>query len=104
MDAKGAIVDLAEGVEGYVAARDITTERVDDASQHLKVGDKIEARFVGMDRKGRVLQLSIKAKDDAEMREVLEDYQSSQSSSSSAGATTQLGALLRAQLDGNKSE
>jgi small subunit ribosomal protein S1 len=47
-----------------------------------------------------VLQLSIKAKDDAEMREVLEDYQSQ----SSTGATTQLGALLRAQLDGNKSE
>src|SRR5688500_12781298 len=101
VDAKGAIIDIAEGVEGYVAARDISNERVDDASQHLKVGDKIEARFMGMDRKGRTLQLSIKAKDDAEMREVLEDYQSQ---SSSTGATTQLGALLRAQLDGNKSE
>ena len=60
VDAKGAIIDIAEGVEGYVAARDISTERVDDASQHLKVGDKIEARFMGMDRKGRTLQLSIK--------------------------------------------
>jgi len=52
-----------------------------------------------MDRKGRTLQLSIKAKDDAEMREVLEEYQSSSASS----GTTQLGAL-RAQLNGNKSE
>src|SRR5690606_40393270 len=86
------------GIEGYVAARDIANERVDDASQHLKVGDKIEAKFVGMDRKGRTLQLSIKAKDDAEMREVLEDYQSA------SGGTTQLGALLRAQLSGHKSE
>ncbi|RYG11898.1 MAG: S1 RNA-binding domain-containing protein, partial [Burkholderiales bacterium] len=101
VDAKGAIIDIAEGVEGYVAARDISNERIDDASQHLKVGDKIEARFMGMDRKGRTLQLSIKAKDDAEMREVLEDYQSQ---GSSTGATTQLGALLRAQLDSNKSE
>ncbi|GAB3046053.1 30S ribosomal protein S1 [Stenotrophomonas tumulicola] len=99
VDAKGAIIDLADGIEGYVAARDISVDRVDDATQHLKVGDKIEAKFVGMDRKGRTLQLSIKAKDDAEMREVLEDYQSS----SSAGMT-QLGALLRAQLGGNKSE
>ena len=98
VDAKGATIELAEGIEGYVMARDISAERVDDASQHLKVGDKIEARFMGMDRKGRTLQLSIKAKDDAEMREVLEDYQSA------SGGTTQLGALLRAQLDGNKSE
>ncbi|WMJ68878.1 30S ribosomal protein S1 [Stenotrophomonas sp. 24(2023)] len=98
VDAKGAVIELADGIEGYVSARDIANERVDDASQHLKVGDKIEAKFVGMDRKGRTLQLSIKAKDDAEMREVLEEYQSA------SGGTTQLGALLRAQLNGGKSE
>lgn len=98
VDAKGAIIELADGIEGYVSARDIANERVDDATQHLKVGDKVEAKFVGMDRKGRTLQLSIKAKDDAEMREVLEEYQSA------SGGTTQLGALLRAQLSGNKSE
>ncbi|HDS1578447.1 30S ribosomal protein S1 [uncultured Stenotrophomonas sp.] len=100
VDAKGAVIELADGIEGYVSARDIANERVDDATQHLKVGDKVEAKFVGMDRKGRTLQLSIKAKDDAEMREVLEEYQSSSASS----GTTQLGALLRAQLNGNKSE
>lgn len=100
VDSKGAIIELADGIEGYVSARDIANERVDDATQHLKVGDKVEAKFVGMDRKGRTLQLSIKAKDDAEMREVLEEYQSSSASS----GTTQLGALLRAQLNGNKSE
>ncbi|WP_066096090.1 30S ribosomal protein S1 [Xanthomonas massiliensis] len=97
VDAKGATIELADGIEGYVSARDIANERVDDASQHLKVGDKVEAKFVGMDRKGRTLQLSIKAKDDAEMREVLEEYQSA------AGGTTKLGALLREQL-GGKSE
>jgi len=100
VDAKGATIELADGIEGYVAARDVANERVDDATQFLKVGDKVEAKFVGMDRKGRTLQLSIKAKDDAEMREVLEEYQSS----SAASGTTQLGALLRAQLSGNKSE
>ncbi|MDF2819251.1 MAG: ribosomal protein, partial [Stenotrophomonas rhizophila] len=76
VDAKGATIELADGIEGYVAARDVANERVDDATQFLKVGDKVEAKFVGMDRKGRTLQLSIKAKDDAEMREVLEEYQS----------------------------
>ena len=98
VDAKGATIELADGIEGYVSARDVANERVDDATQFLKVGDKVEAKFVGMDRKGRTLQLSIKAKDDAEMREVLEEYQSA------SGGTTQLGALLRAQLNGNKSE
>ncbi|HEY9256216.1 MAG TPA: 30S ribosomal protein S1 [Stenotrophomonas sp.] len=97
VDAKGATIELADGIEGYVSARDISNDRVDDATQHLKVGEKVEAKFVGMDRKGRTLQLSIKAKDDAEMREVLEDYQSA------SGGTTKLGALLREQL-GGKSE
>lgn len=97
VDAKGALIELDEGIEGYVSARDIANERVDDATQYLKVGDSVEAKFIGMDRKGRTLQLSIKAKDDAEMREVLEEYQSS------SGGTTKLGTLLREQL-GNKPE
>jgi len=92
VDAKGALVDLGEGVEGYVRAADIAKQRVDDATLHLKVGDEVEAKFIGMDRKGRLLQLSIKAKDEAEMAEVLEEYQNA-----SAG-TTNLGALLKEQM------
>ena len=101
VDAKGAVVELADGIEGYVAARDISHDRVDDASQHLKVGDKVEAKFVGMDRKGRSLQLSIKAKDEAETAEALAEY--NKAAAEAATGTTSLGALLRAQL-GNKSE
>ncbi|MBF6024778.1 30S ribosomal protein S1 [Lysobacter niastensis] len=101
VDAKGAIVELDGGVEGYIAARDIAKERVDDASQHLKVGDEVEAKIIGTDRKGRSMQLSIKAKDEAEQQEALADY-NRQSSDASSG-TTKLGALLREQL-GNKSE
>jgi small subunit ribosomal protein S1 len=96
VDAKGATIELADGVEGYVRVSDIAKERIDDASQHLKVGDKVEAKFIGMDRKGRVLQLSIRAKDDDEMQQALEDYQSA------SGGTTKLGALLKEQM--NKSE
>ena len=101
VDAKGATIELADGIEGYVSARDISHDRVDDASQHLKVGDKIEAKFVGMDRKGRTMQLSIKAKDEAETAEALAEY--NKSSTEAAAGTTSLGALLRAQL-GGKSE
>ncbi|HTI95837.1 MAG TPA: 30S ribosomal protein S1 [Rudaea sp.] len=96
VDAKGATVDLGEGVEGYLAARDIAKDRVDDATQHFKVGDAVEAKYTGMDRKGRVLQLSIRAKDDDEMQQALEEYQSA------SGGTTKLGALLKEQL--SKSE
>ncbi len=92
VDAKGAVIDLGEGVEGYVRAADIAKQRVDDASQHLKVGEEVEAKFIGMDRKGRMLQLSIKAKDEAELADVLEEYQNA-----SAG-TTNLGALLKEQM------
>ncbi|HSM99460.1 MAG TPA: 30S ribosomal protein S1 [Rudaea sp.] len=92
VDAKGATVDLGEGVEGYLAARDIAKDRVDDATQHFKAGDAVEAKYTGMDRKGRVLQLSIRAKDDDEMQQTLEEYQSA------SGGTTKLGALLKEQL------
>src|SRR5690554_5344835 len=83
VDAKGATIDLAEGVEGYVMARDISDERVEDASQHLKVGDTIEAKFVGMDRRGRTLQLSIKAKDQAETAATLAEYNKAAAEASS---------------------
>jgi len=95
VDAKGATIDLGDGVEGYLRANDIAKERIEDATQHLKVGDKVEAKYTGMDRKGRMLQLSIRAKDEAELASVLEEYQSA------AGGTTKLGALLKEQL-GNK--
>ena len=101
VDAKGALVELADGIEGYIAARDISRERVDDASKVLKVGEEVEARFIGMDRKGRQMQLSIKAKDEAEMQEAVADY--NRASADAASGTTKLGALLREQL-GNKSE
>jgi len=92
VDARGALVDLGDGVEGYIRAADIAKQRVEDASQHLKVGDEVEAKFIGMDRKSRQLQLSIKAKDEAELAEVLEEYQSA------SAATTNLGALLKEQM------
>ncbi|MGY0559540.1 MULTISPECIES: 30S ribosomal protein S1 [unclassified Luteimonas] len=101
VDAKGATIDLAEGVEGYVMARDISDERIEDASQHLKVGDTIEAKFTGMDRRGRTLQLSIRAKDEAETAATLAEYNKVAADASSG--TTKLGALLREQLEG-KSE
>jgi small subunit ribosomal protein S1 len=93
VDARGVTVDLSEGVEGYLRASDIQKERVDDASQHYSVGDKIEAKYVGLDRRGRTLQLSIRAKEDEELADALEEYHST------SVVPTKLGALLKEQLN-----
>ncbi|WP_395144850.1 30S ribosomal protein S1 [Moraxella atlantae] len=71
VDAKGAKVHLANEVEGYVRASDIQQERVDDASSVLQVGQEIEAKIVGVDRKSRSISLSMKAKDEAEQRDAI---------------------------------
>ena len=99
VDAKGATIQLPDGIEGYVRASDIAKERVEDASQHLKVGDTVEAKYMGMDRKGRVMQLSIRAKDEADVAESMAEVNKAADASS---GTTKLGALLREQL--NKGE
>ena len=80
VDAKGAKVELAESVEGYVRAADISRDRVEDASTELSVGDSIEARFMGVDRKNSTLSLSIKAKDEAEEKEAVESVNKQQES------------------------
>jgi len=71
-DAKGAIVTLADSVEGYIRVADISRDRIEDASTILKVGEPVEAKFVGVDRKNRVISLSIKAKDEADEKEAID--------------------------------
>ncbi len=93
VDARGVTVDLADGIEGYLRAADIAKERVDDATVHFRAGDKIEAKFTGLDRRGRILQLSIRAKEDDELAEALEEYQST------AAGVTKLGSLFKEQLN-----
>ncbi|PHR84771.1 MAG: 30S ribosomal protein S1 [Colwellia sp.] len=72
VDAKGATIELAKSVEGYLRVSDISVERIEDASAVLKVGDDVEAKFMGVDRKNRTISLSIKAKDQADEREAMD--------------------------------
>lgn len=71
VDAKGVTVELADTVEGYIRVADISAERIEDASTVYSVGDAIEAKFMGVDRKNRSISLSIKAKDEAEQKEAI---------------------------------
>src|SRR6202451_3139056 len=74
VDAKGAVIDLGNGVDGQLRASELSRDRVEDARLLLKVGDEIEAKFTGVDRKGRSISLSIKAKDIHEEQEAMQDY------------------------------
>ena len=94
VDAKGAVVQLADEVEGYLRASEISTDRVEDARNVLKEGVKVNAMIVNVDRKSRNINLSIKAKDSADQQEAISKLQND----ASAG-TTNLGALLKAKLD-----
>jgi small subunit ribosomal protein S1 len=94
VDAKGAVIDLGEGVEGYLRASEMSRDRIEDARTILSVGDEVEAKFMGVDRKSRAISLSIKAKDSQEEKEAIQDY-----TRGAEPATTTLGDLLKEQMD-----
>ncbi len=99
VDARGAVVMLGEGVEGHIRASELDRERVEDARTVLKVGDKLEAKFVGVDRKKRTISLSVKAKDSDEEAAAVEEY-----SSSVAGVGATLGDIMKAQMETSEGE
>lgn len=95
VEPKGAVVSLDDEVEGNLRASEIAAGRVEDATTVLKEGDTVDAMIINIDRKNRVIQLSIKARDHAETADKLESLNDASASS----GTTNLGALLKAKLD-----
>ncbi|MGH8296500.1 MAG: 30S ribosomal protein S1 [Steroidobacteraceae bacterium] len=91
VDARGALIDLGNGVEGQLRASELGRDRVEDARTVLKVGDEVEAKFTGVDRKLRAISLSIKAKEAHEEAEAVQSYRSSEASPTG----TSLGDLLK---------
>ncbi|MBT3012053.1 MAG: 30S ribosomal protein S1 [Candidatus Thiodiazotropha sp. (ex Lucina aurantia)] len=94
VDAKGAMINLAEGVDGYLRASELSRDRVEDARSVLKEGDEIEAKFIGVDRKNRSITLSIKAKDADEEAAAIKGY-----ARDAATSAPTLGDLLKEQMD-----
>ena len=97
VEAKGVVVTLADDVEGYLRASEISNDRVEDAGTHFKEGDAVDAVIVSVDRKNRSIQLSIKAKDQAETQAAMKHM--AEESGAAASGTTNLGALLKAKLE-----
>ena len=98
VDAKGAVVELAGGVEGHIRASELARNRVDDARTILKPGDGIEAKFVSLDRKRRTVTLSVRAKESDEEAAAVQEYQST---ATGTGAT--LGDIIKEQMDNRES-
>ncbi len=94
VDPKGAVIALDGDIEGYLRASEISSDRVEDARNHLKEGDKVTALILNVDRKNRSINLSIKARDNVEAAEAMARMQAE-----TASGTTNLGALLKAKLD-----
>ena len=99
VDARGAVISLGDDVEAYLRASEAAAHRVDDLTTMLKEGDEVEAMVINVDRKTRSINLSIRAKDQAEQTEAMSKLASD---SSAASGTTNLGALLKAKLNEQK--
>ena len=101
VDAKGATIELADEVEAYLRASEIQRDRVEDATKHLSVGDDVEAKIISVDRKTRNINLSIKAKDEAEERQAIKELSSTTTTSTAAGSDAQpktIGDLIKEQM------
>ncbi|WP_027859622.1 30S ribosomal protein S1 [Marinobacterium jannaschii] len=99
VDAKAAVVELAEGIEGTLKASEISADRVEDAASVLKEGEAVEAKITNIDRRNRVITLSIRAKDQAEEKAALKAVQNAEVEVS--GPTT-IGELIKAQMAAKK--
>ena len=97
VDARGATVDLGDGVTGYLRSSEMAAGRVEDARTMIKIGDEVEAKFTNVDRKNRSVALSIKAKEAHEEAEALSSYKSE---SGAAPSGTTLGELLKEKMSG----
>jgi small subunit ribosomal protein S1 len=96
VDAKGAVVVLDAEVEGYLRASEAARDRIEDLRALLKEGDRVDAMIINVDRKSRSINLSIRAKDQAEQNEAMQKIAAD---SGAASGTTNLGALLKAKLN-----
>ena len=96
VDAKGATVKLADEVEATLKASEINRDRVEDATKFLEVGQEVEAKIINVDRKSRSINLSIKAKDEAEEKEAVANLRTATTSQENGPKT--IGDLIKAHM------
>ena len=94
VSAEHATLELVDGIEAVLAAREASNERVDDLTKVLNVGDKLEVMITNIDRKSRVINVSVRAKDSREEADAVKKVRQAEKSS----GTTNLGSLLQDKL------
>ncbi|MEM8843500.1 MAG: 30S ribosomal protein S1, partial [Pseudomonadota bacterium] len=92
IDAKAAIIELGDGIEGVLRATEYARDKIEDLRSVLKEGESVEAKFMGVDRKTRAITLSIKAKEEQEEADALQDY------NNTGGGSTSLGDIIKEQM------
>ncbi len=97
VDARGATVKLADEVEATLKASEINRDRVEDATKFLEVGQEVEAKIINVDRKSRSINLSIKAKDEAEEKEAVANLKTATTAQDNGPKT--IGDLIKAQMN-----
>ncbi|AMA65122.1 30S ribosomal protein S1 [Candidatus Arsenophonus lipoptenae] len=68
IDEKGATIELATGVEGYLR---ISEGLIEDDTQIINIGDIIIVKYIGIDRKHRIVNLSLHLKDEIHEKEII---------------------------------
>jgi len=95
IDAKGALIELAADVQGTLKASEISRDKIEDARNVLKIGDSVEAKIINVDRKNRVIGLSVKSKDVQDEKEAIKALKEE----SEAAPATTIGDLIKAQME-----
>ena len=99
VDAKGAVITLAEGIDAALKVSEISREKIDDARLELTVGSEIEAKVINVDRKNRSISLSIKAKDVSDEKAAVKAHRSNEAEAAASSSPTTIGDLIKAQMD-----
>jgi len=103
IDSKRIVVELAQGVEGHIKLSDLARDqRTEEGKTNLKVGDEIESKFMGVDKKNRILNLSVKAKESQEEANALKEYSAANTQASEAQSTGTLADIFKEHLDKDK--
>jgi small subunit ribosomal protein S1 len=97
VDAKGAVITLADDVEATLKASELGKDKVEDATTVLKEGDSVNVRVIAVDRKNRTIAVSVKAVDSYDEKETVKIQKEKEAEASPTPTT--IGDLIKAQMD-----
>ena len=98
LEAKSAIVNLEDGVDALLRATEISQDKLEDVSKVLQVGDQVDVKIINIDRKKRVISVSVKALTMEQEKAAILEHNSQQDDEVSPAT---IGDLIKAQMSKN---